>query len=166
MICQRIIWRSPKAGYYRDAEDLRQELFIQFWQNFDRFRCENGQASLWSFLDILARNIHLSQARKSTRELKQCEDKNFDELNVASQDDPYLQMTIKRALSSLDERELYILQQRVNGKGLVEIAEEAPFSMGKSTVYRILENVQRKFVERVEGCKDKKVARRSRKTEA
>lgn len=163
VICQRIIWKSPKTGYYRDAEDLRQELFTLFWQNFDKFRCENGQASLWSFLDILARNIHLSQARKSTRELKQCEDKSFDELNIASHEDPYFQMTIKKALSSLDERELYILQQRANGKGLEEIAAEAPFSIGKSTVHRILENIQKKFVERVEGCKDKKVAKRFRK---
>lgn len=165
VICQRVIRRNPKTGYYRDAEDLRQELFVLFWQNFRRFRCENGMASLWKFLDTLAHNIHLSQARKLKRELKQSEDKSFDELNIASQEDPYFLMTIKKALSSLDEKESYILQQRLNGKGLVEIAEEAPFHIGKSTVFRILENVQKKFIERVEGCKDKRISKqRSRKT--
>lgn len=164
-ICQRIIWKSPKTGYYRDAEDLRQELFVLFWQNFDKFRGENGLASLWSFLDILARNIHLSQARKLKRELKQSEDKSFDELNIASQENPCLLMEIKKALSSLDEKELYILQQKINGKGLTEIAEGAPFNISKSTVFRILENVQKKFMEQVEGCKAKRTAKRSRKTQ-
>jgi RNA polymerase sigma factor (sigma-70 family) len=160
-ICQRILWRSPKAGYYRDAEDLKQDLLISFWENLDNFRCEHGEGSFWKFFEIIARNIHMSQVRKITREMAQSDDKAFDELSVVFPQNQHSSLAIKLVIESLDDREKYILEHRLAGEGLVEIADNAPFEIAKSTVHRVLEGIQRKLVACVEGCEDPDISKQA-----
>lgn len=161
-ICQRMIWKSPRAGYYRDAEDLRQELFTSFWQNIDKFRCEYGEGSFWRFVEVLAHNIHLSQVRKATREIEQTDETSLDDLPLASPANQYYQASIQTVLDSLNEREMFVLKGKLEGKGVVQIAAEAPWEMTKSTVHRILVGIQKKLVAGVDGCQDANRAKRHR----
>jgi RNA polymerase sigma factor (sigma-70 family) len=166
LICQRIIRYSPKSGYFRDAEDLRQELLCRFWQKFSQFRGENGEASFWSFFVRLAYNIHLTQVRETAREIKQSEEKSLDDLTVALQADQDQLLLIKEVVASLSERERLILQQRVEGKKLVEIADEASLGITKSTVHRTLEKIQNRLIGIVVDRKDKKPPKGAQKKKA
>jgi DNA-directed RNA polymerase specialized sigma24 family protein len=161
-ICQRIIRRSPRSGYYRDAEDLRQELFILFWLKFDKFRGGNDEAAFWSFFEKLGRNIHLHQARQSMREIQQTEEKSLDESTVASQEDQDSLLAIKEIVSSLSEGERWILEQRVAGKNLVEIANEAPFEITKPTLLRKLVNINQKLIAALTGRNYQNTAKKGR----
>ncbi len=160
-ICQRMFRKNPKSGYYRDADDLMQDLFFSFWNNLEKFRCEHGEASFWSFIERIAHNIHVTHLRQLTREMEQSEERELDEWKVPSQEDQHLLLSITEVMDSLDERERLILEHRLNGVTLEDIPKEANLDITKLTVHRILENIQKKFLEGVEGSTDKKIAKQN-----
>lgn len=161
-ICERMYVRNPRSGYYRTPEDLRQELYLSFSQNLEKFRCEHGEASFWSFIERIAHNIHVTQLRQTTREMGQSEEREFDELQVPSQEDQHLLLSIKEVMNSLNKRERIVLEHRLKGVTLEDIPMVANLDITKSTVHRIMEGIQKRFIEGVEGCKDKRLAKQNR----
>jgi RNA polymerase sigma-70 factor (ECF subfamily) len=145
VISRKIYSLYRSASPYRDAEDLEQDVYERVLTKLSEFR---GDASILTWVDRIARNIHISQLRRETLGESRLEQTEWVPRQELSPENQAREMSLKQAINQLPQRQRTVLQLAASGLTLEDMAEQ--LGLSKSQVHRELKEVQRKLVESIE----------------
>jgi RNA polymerase sigma factor (sigma-70 family) len=117
---------------YPDADELAQEALLKIYSHLDKAPMDDTQRFM-SWCMVVARNVAVDYARKSQREEIQCE--RFDaEPRAAEMLTERTQLLLSEALSGLSQADRELLECRLKGTAMSEIAEMQ--NQSRASVYR------------------------------
>jgi len=141
-----ILKRYGSKGIYKNAEDLRQELYTRLLTNMPVF---DSRAFFTNWLNTLAKKTYIERRRRSLEEREIVNETDATEESSNHNEDLLNKMALREALDKLNPEQRQILRLRVEGLTLEEIAKELKVS--KSKVHRILSATMQVFIKAMEG---------------